>query len=146
MGAVINLHFIVLQACRVAPWNCLLTLTRNPCCWNARHLQCSAENWTSTTSICPSFKVSCCYWIFWKFKGDLAQSDSKNKQKTVLFFLFLLERLTETLRMNPSPAVSAQMFLMFRVFLLRISTQHLTSLWPIMVTELVIINFSKNVD
>ncbi|MEQ2197254.1 hypothetical protein XENOCAPTIV_026345 [Xenoophorus captivus] len=43
-----------------------------------------------------------------------------------------LQRLTETLRMNPSPAVSAQMFLMFRVLLLRISSQHLTSLWPIM--------------
>lgn len=39
--------------------------------------------------------------------------------------------------MNLSPAVSAQMFLMFRVLLLRISSQHLTSLWPIMVTELV---------
>lgn len=47
------------------------------------------------------------------------------------------ERLTEALRMNPSPAVSAQIFLMFRVLLLRISSQHLTSLWPIMVTELV---------
>lgn len=49
----------------------------------------------------------------------------------------LSERLTEALRMNPSAAVSAQMFLMFRVLLLRISSQHLTSLWPIMVTELV---------
>lgn len=49
----------------------------------------------------------------------------------------LSERLTETLRMNPSAAVSAQIFLMFRVLLLRISSQHLTSLWPIMVTELV---------
>lgn len=39
--------------------------------------------------------------------------------------------------MNPSPAVLAQMFLMFRVLLMRISSQHLTSLWPIMVTELV---------
>lgn len=44
--------------------------------------------------------------------------------------------------MNPSPAVSAQIFLMFRVLLLRISCQHLTSLWPIMVTELV--NILKN--
>lgn len=49
----------------------------------------------------------------------------------------LLERLTDTLRMNPSAAVSAQIFLMFRVLLLRISSHHLTSLWPIMVTELV---------
>lgn len=59
-------------------------------------------------------------------------------------FLFLLsERLTEALRSNSSPAVFAQMFLMFRVLLLRISPQHLTSLWPIMVTELVRCDFSR---
>lgn len=50
---------------------------------------------------------------------------------------FLSERLTDTLRMNPTAAISAQIFLMFRVLLLRISSHHLTSLWPIMVTELV---------
>lgn len=54
-----------------------------------------------------------------------------------LYLPLIQERLTEALRMNPSPAVSAQMFLMFRVLLLRISTQHLTSLWPIMVTEMI---------
>lgn len=54
-----------------------------------------------------------------------------------LYLPLIQERLTEGLRMNPSPAVSAQMFLMFRVLLLRISSQHLTSLWPIMVTELI---------
>lgn len=50
---------------------------------------------------------------------------------------YILERLTENLRVGQTPSVSAQMFLMFRVLLLRISPQHLTSLWPIMVTELV---------
>ncbi|XP_028447069.1 protein dopey-2 [Perca flavescens] len=54
-----------------------------------------------------------------------------------LYLPSIQERLTEALRMNPSPGVSAQMFLMFRVLLLRISSQHLTSLWPIMVTELI---------
>uniref|UniRef100_A0A8C3G3C1 DOP1 leucine zipper like protein B n=1 Tax=Cyclopterus lumpus TaxID=8103 RepID=A0A8C3G3C1_CYCLU len=54
-----------------------------------------------------------------------------------LYLPLIQERLNEALRMNPSPSVSAQMFLMFRVLLLRISSQHLTSLWPIMVTELV---------
>ncbi|XP_051564848.1 protein dopey-2-like [Myxocyprinus asiaticus] len=54
------------------------------------------------------------------------------------FYLPLIqERLTENLRVGQTPAVSAQMFLMFRVLLLRISSQHLTSLWPIMVTELI---------
>ncbi|XP_016429546.1 protein dopey-2-like isoform X2 [Sinocyclocheilus rhinocerous] len=53
------------------------------------------------------------------------------------FYLPLIqERLTENLRVGQTPSVSAQMFLMFRVLLLRISPQHLTSLWPIMVTEL----------
>uniref|UniRef100_A0A3P9AY55 DOP1 leucine zipper like protein B n=1 Tax=Maylandia zebra TaxID=106582 RepID=A0A3P9AY55_9CICH len=66
---------------------------------------------------------------FAMFSGELDQYH--------LYLPLIQERLTETLRMNPSPAVSAQMFLMFRVFLLRISTQHLTSLWPIMVTELI---------
>uniref|UniRef100_A0A8C2BCA4 DOP1 leucine zipper like protein B n=1 Tax=Cyprinus carpio TaxID=7962 RepID=A0A8C2BCA4_CYPCA len=54
------------------------------------------------------------------------------------FYLPLIqERLTENLRVGQIPSVSAQMFLMFRVLLLRISPQHLTSLWPIMVTELI---------
>ncbi|XP_027146759.1 protein dopey-2 isoform X2 [Larimichthys crocea] len=63
------------------------------------------------------------------FSGELDQYH--------LYLPLIQERLTEALRMNPSNAVSAQMFLMFRVLLLRISSQHLTSLWPIMVTELI---------
>ncbi|KAM9486365.1 protein DOP1B isoform 2-T2 [Clarias gariepinus] len=54
-----------------------------------------------------------------------------------LYLPLIQERLTENLRMGQTPALSAQMFLMFRVLLLRISPQHLTSLWPIMVTELI---------
>lgn len=65
---------------------------------------------------------------FAMFSGELDQYH--------LYLPLIQERLTETLRMNPSPGVSAQMFLMFRVLLLRISSQHLISLWPIMVTEL----------
>ncbi|XP_014887595.1 protein dopey-2 isoform X1 [Poecilia latipinna] len=66
---------------------------------------------------------------FAMFSGELDQYH--------LYLPLIQERLTETLKMNSSPAVSAQMFLMFRVLLLRISSQHLTSLWPIMVTELI---------
>ncbi|XP_034430111.1 protein dopey-2 [Hippoglossus hippoglossus] len=66
---------------------------------------------------------------FAMFSGELDQYHP--------FLPLIQERLTEALRTNPSPAVSAQMFLMFRVLLLRISSQHLTSLWPIMVTELI---------
>ncbi|CAL8268398.1 unnamed protein product [Lota lota] len=54
-----------------------------------------------------------------------------------LYLPLIQERLSETLRVTQTPAVSAQTFLMFRVLLLRISPQHLTSLWPIMVTELI---------
>ncbi|XP_030642280.1 protein dopey-2 [Chanos chanos] len=54
-----------------------------------------------------------------------------------LYLPLIQERLTENLRACQAPSVAAQMFLMFRVLLLRISPHHLTSLWPIMVTELV---------
>ncbi|NXO77391.1 DOP2 protein, partial [Sitta europaea] len=54
-----------------------------------------------------------------------------------LYLPLIQERLTESLRGALSPLLAAQMFLFFRVLLLRISPQHLTSLWPIMVTELI---------
>uniref|UniRef100_A0A667WW21 DOP1 leucine zipper like protein B n=1 Tax=Myripristis murdjan TaxID=586833 RepID=A0A667WW21_9TELE len=66
---------------------------------------------------------------FAMFSGELDQYH--------LYLPLIQERLTEALRMNQTPAVAAQIFLMFRVLLLRISPQHLTSLWPIMVTELI---------
>ncbi|NWI02712.1 DOP2 protein, partial [Tichodroma muraria] len=54
-----------------------------------------------------------------------------------LYLPLVQERLTENLRVGQTSLVAAQMFLFFRVLLLRISPQHLTSLWPIMVTELI---------
>ncbi|XP_051867917.1 protein dopey-1 isoform X1 [Pristis pectinata] len=47
------------------------------------------------------------------------------------------ERLVESLRLPQVPTLHAQVFLFFRVLLLRISARHLTSLWPTMITELV---------
>ncbi|XP_031730366.1 protein dopey-1 isoform X4 [Anarrhichthys ocellatus] len=47
------------------------------------------------------------------------------------------ERLVESLRLPQVPILHAQVFLFFRVLLLRMSPQHLTSLWPTMITELV---------
>ncbi|XP_064411620.1 protein dopey-1 isoform X2 [Latimeria chalumnae] len=47
------------------------------------------------------------------------------------------ERLVESLRIPQVPTLHAQVFLFFRVLLLRMSPQHLTSLWPTMITELV---------
>ncbi|XP_067897247.1 protein dopey-2 isoform X2 [Heterodontus francisci] len=63
------------------------------------------------------------------FSGELDQYH--------LYLPLIQERMTETLRVGMSSVVTAQMFLTFRVLLMRISPQHLTSLWPIMVTELV---------
>uniref|UniRef100_A0A8B9SJ42 DOP1 leucine zipper like protein B n=1 Tax=Anas platyrhynchos TaxID=8839 RepID=A0A8B9SJ42_ANAPL len=54
-----------------------------------------------------------------------------------LYLPLIQERLSENLRVGQTSLVAAQMFLFFRVLLLRISPQHLTSLWPIMVTELI---------
>ncbi|KAM6095997.1 protein DOP1B isoform 1-T2 [Chlamydotis macqueenii] len=54
-----------------------------------------------------------------------------------LYLPLIQERLTENLRVGQNSIAAAQMFLFFRVLLLRISPQHLTSLWPIMVTELI---------
>uniref|UniRef100_A0A8D0H132 DOP1 leucine zipper like protein B n=1 Tax=Sphenodon punctatus TaxID=8508 RepID=A0A8D0H132_SPHPU len=54
-----------------------------------------------------------------------------------LYLQLIQERLTDNLRVGQTSRVAAQMFLFFRVLLLRISPQHLTSLWPIMVTELI---------
>ncbi|XP_062956774.1 protein dopey-2 isoform X2 [Cynocephalus volans] len=63
------------------------------------------------------------------FSGELDQYH--------LYLPLIQERLTDNLRVGQTPTVAAQMFLFFRVLLLRISPQHLTSLWPIMVSELI---------
>ncbi|XP_029794520.1 protein dopey-2 [Suricata suricatta] len=63
------------------------------------------------------------------FSGELDQYH--------LYLPLIQERLTDNLRIGQTSIVAAQMFLFFRVLLLRISPQHLTSLWPIMVSELI---------
>ncbi|XP_033095946.1 protein dopey-1-like isoform X2 [Anneissia japonica] len=47
------------------------------------------------------------------------------------------ERLAECLRLVNVPVVHEQVFMCFRVLLLRISPHHLTGLWPTMMSELV---------
>ncbi|KAG8518552.1 Protein dopey-2, partial [Galemys pyrenaicus] len=63
------------------------------------------------------------------FSGELDQYH--------LYLPLIQERLTDSLRAGHTSTGAAQMFLFFRVLLLRISPQHLTSLWPIMVSELI---------
>lgn len=49
-----------------------------------------------------------------------------------------IERLVDTLRLPQSgPGIHAQVFLCFRVLLLRMSGHHITSMWPIIVSEMV---------
>lgn len=53
------------------------------------------------------------------------------------YFMFP-ERLADSLRLpQVIPSIQAQVFLCFRVLLLRMSPQHATSLWPVIVSELV---------
>ncbi|XP_067010621.2 protein dopey-1 homolog [Anabrus simplex] len=48
------------------------------------------------------------------------------------------ERLSDSLRLpQVVPSIQAQVFLCFRVLLLRMSPQHVTSMWPIIISELV---------
>lgn len=47
------------------------------------------------------------------------------------------ERLSDNLRLSQVPIVHAQVFLCYRVLLIRQKPQHLVSIWPSMVTELV---------
>lgn len=55
-----------------------------------------------------------------------------------LLFILQLERLADSLRLpQVIPSIQAQVFLCFRVLLLRMSPQHATSLWPVIVSELV---------
>ena len=54
--------------------------------------------------------------------------------------ILFLERLAESLRTIPSsPGVQSAVFLCFRVILIRMSPQHVTSLWPLIITEMVLI-------
>uniref|UniRef100_A0A914RST4 DOP1-like C-terminal domain-containing protein n=1 Tax=Parascaris equorum TaxID=6256 RepID=A0A914RST4_PAREQ len=50
---------------------------------------------------------------------------------------FLSERLSDSLRPSQVPNLHAQVFLCYRVLLLRLKPNHLVSMWPSMVTELV---------
>ncbi|VDK46299.1 unnamed protein product [Anisakis simplex] len=47
------------------------------------------------------------------------------------------ERLSDNLRLSQVPNLHAQVFLCYRVLLLRLKPNHLVSMWPSMVTELV---------
>lgn len=54
------------------------------------------------------------------------------------FILFFKEQLANSLRLLSNvPSVQAAVFLCFRVLLLRMSPDHVTSLWPIIIAEMV---------
>jgi hypothetical protein len=47
------------------------------------------------------------------------------------------ERLVDVFRNVPSPVVQSEVFLCIRVLLCRLSANNLTSLWPVVLTEMV---------
>ena len=52
----------------------------------------------------------------------------------------ITDRLSECLRTVPvSPLVQSAVFLCFRVILLRMSAVHVTFLWPVIITEMVVV-------
>ena len=52
----------------------------------------------------------------------------------------ITDRLSECLRTVPvSPMVQSAVFLCFRVILLRMSASHVTFLWPLIITEMVVV-------
>lgn len=55
----------------------------------------------------------------------------------VLWCWCCTEKLADCLRLPAALSLQAQVFLCFRVLLLRLSSQHLTALWPTIITELV---------
>ena len=58
-------------------------------------------------------------------------------------YVFLTERLAESLRVpHQAPSIMAQVFLCVRVLILRMSCHQLTSLWPTVITEMVLISLS----
>lgn len=78
--------------------------------------------------------------MFLKFKVKLKKKFiySRNYFLNFFFIIYLIERLVDTLRMPQSgPGIHAQVFLCFRVLLLRMSGHHITSMWPIIVSEMV---------
>ncbi|KAL4233674.1 Protein dopey-1 [Mactra antiquata] len=61
-------------------------------------------------------------------------SESDQYQKSIPE---IQEKLAESLRISQAPSVMAQVFTCFRVLMLRVSPQHLTSMWPTIITELI---------
>ncbi|KAK3711621.1 hypothetical protein QZH41_003795 [Actinostola sp. cb2023] len=56
------------------------------------------------------------------------------------------ERLAECIRLPQSPVLHEQVFLALRVLLLRMSPQHLTSLWPVIISEIIYVMLQLESD
>ena len=77
---------------------------------------------------------------FYCFRLCMLQFYGSHLWRSNLDVILFLERLAESLRTIPSsPGVQSAVFLCFRVILIRMSPQHVTSLWPLIITEMVLI-------
>ncbi len=55
----------------------------------------------------------------------------------------IIEKLADILRNVTAPNVQSEVFLCVRVLLCRLSAHNLTSFWPVILTELVRLSFSR---
>jgi len=109
----------------------------------------TAVKLTNTNDICLTFKVSTFSYnfeitIYWLLSKEV--HCKVLKMLTVwsldyvpisIMLFWCAEKLADCLRLPAALSLQAQVFLCFRVLLLRISSQHLTALWPTIITELV---------
>ena len=86
-------------------------------------------------------KASCkLFSNFYCFRLCMLEFYGSHLRRCNLDVMLFLERLAESLRTIPSsPGVQSAVFLCFRVILIRMSPQHVTSLWPLIITEMVLI-------
>ena len=62
---------------------------------------------------------------------------ASEKDQSSRYLPEILERLTDLLKLPQTPLLHTQIFLFFRVLLLRVSNKNLLSFWPILLTELI---------
>jgi hypothetical protein len=69
------------------------------------------------------------------------------KDQYVKFITSIQERLAEAIKMPQTvPTIQAQVFLCFRVLLVRLSPQHLGALWPIILHEILLVLIQMETD
>jgi len=80
-----------------------------------------------------NWNVHCC----WYFTVPTLLSLTLSSWSYLCSLCLCAEKLADCLRLPAALLLQAQVFFCFRVLLLRVSSRHLTALWPTIITELV---------